>query len=394
MSTTAMSGSASKPPAMPLWVIGNPENRRYHLYCAAAERLGFARPQIVAYHDLLFGQVTLAERIPPGALVRIESPSENVAVERELVLRGGRLSQASETELQHAWQSADEHGCIAAPQWWFSGYCAVLARIEAELSPLGVRWMNHPAEIPRLFDKSQCQTALAAGGIPTPRLLLSADDLPLLGYEDLRTRLQARQWRRAFVKLRYGSSASGVVALQFHRQQVIAITSVELHQQGDTTRLYNSLHVRRYHREPDIAAIIDELCRYGVQVEEWLPKAGFQGRTFDLRVMVIAGEVRHVVMRTSRQPITNLHLGNQRGNIAEFLDHWNSAAREAAWDSCRRAATIFARSLYAGVDLALLPSLRRHAILEINAFGDLLPGVLSEGEDTYSAELRAAVRTA
>ncbi len=46
-------------------------------------------------------------------------------------------------------------------------------------------------------------------------------------------------------------------------------------------------------------------------------------------------------------------------------------------------------SLYAGVDVVISPGFRRHAVLEINAFGDLLPGVLFEGLDTYTAELAA-----
>jgi hypothetical protein len=44
--------------------------------------------------------------------------------------------------------------------------------------------------------------------------------------------------------------------------------------------------------------------------------------------------------------------------------------------------SIFPKSLYAGIDLLLMPGLRKPAILEINAFGDLLPNVLHNGLDT------------
>ena len=37
----------------------------------------------------------------------------------------------------------------------------------------------------------------------------------------------------------------------------------------------------------------------------------------------------------------------------------------------------------------LQPGLRRHAVLEANAFGDLLPGALCEGRDAYEDELAA-----
>ena len=86
-----------------------------------------------------------------------------------------------------------------------------------------------------------------------------------------------------------------------------------------------------------------------------------------------------------------MHLGNERGNLAAFYARWNEAARAAAWRTCSAAAGIFSRSLYCGVDLALQPGLERHAVLEVNAFGDLLPGAVDKGDDTYTAELRAAL---
>jgi hypothetical protein len=41
------------------------------------------------------------------------------------------------------------------------------------------------------------------------------------------------------------------------------------------------------------------------------------------------------------------------------------------------------------LDVLVLPGYRQHVILECNAFGDLLPGVLCEGMDTYTAEIAA-----
>jgi hypothetical protein len=60
--------------------------------------------------------------------------------------------------------------------------------------------------------------------------------------------------------------------------------------------------------------------------------------------------------------------------------------------TCERAAAVFPRSLLLGVDLLIAPDYRGLAVLEANAFGGLLPGVLCEGEDTYEAEVRAVLR--
>jgi hypothetical protein len=268
----------------------------------------------------------------------------------------------------------------------------LLAGIERRLAPRGVRWMNHPADIPILFDKQQSQSILAAREIAVPRRLCEFTGRSPADCEDMLAQLDSAGWSRVFVKLRFGSSASGVVALERSRAGMQATTSVELVREAGQIKLFNSLRIRRYTAADDLEAILDGLCRQQVHVEQWIPKASLAGRTFDLRVVVIAGQAGHQVVRTSRGPITNLHLGNLRGDLGELDSRWPPDARAAALEACRDAAALFPRSVYCGVDLALLPGLRRHAILELNAFGDLLPGIVNQrGDDTYAAALRAAI---
>jgi hypothetical protein len=108
----------------------------------------------------------------------------------------------------------------------------------------------------------------------------------------------------------------------------------------------------------------------------------------DLRVVVIGGRARHVVVRASRGPLTNLHLGNARGDLAE-LRRVAGPQYEAGLASCERAAACFPRTLMVGVDLMFSPDFRRHAVAEVNAFGDLLPRLMLDGRDTYSEQLAA-----
>ncbi|HSH77897.1 MAG TPA: hypothetical protein VLA19_05115, partial [Herpetosiphonaceae bacterium] len=113
------------------------------------------------------------------------------------------------------------------------------------------------------------------------------------------------------------------------------------------------------------------------------------GRTFDLRVVVIAGQARHVVVRLSRGPMTNLHLLNARGDTDAVVARMGTEAWAAARETCERAMACFPDSLYGGIDLLVEPGYRRHAVLEVNAFGDLLPDVVWQGQDTYMAEVDA-----
>jgi hypothetical protein len=181
-----------------------------------------------------------------------------------------------------------------------------------------------------------------------------------------------------------------VVALQIGPARQEAVTTVELVRRCDGWRLYNSRRIRTYREPSAIAALLDAVCRQRAHVEQWMPKAGHDERAFDLRVVVIAGQARHLVVRLSRSPMTNLHLLNARGDTAAVLARMGAASWEAARRTCERAARHFP-TLYTGIDLLITPDYRQHAILELNAFGDLLPGVLDNGQDTYTAEIAAAL---
>jgi hypothetical protein len=182
------------------------------------------------------------------------------------------------------------------------------------------------------------------------------------------------------------------VAVERYGARQRAITSAELVRENGETRLYNSLQVRTYTQPAEIGELIDAIARERVQVEVWLPKARLDGQYFDLRVVVIGGRPEHFVVRQSRSPMTNLHLGNRRGNREAFLARIEAADWFAVQQTCLRVMECFPCTLYAGIDVALLPNFRDHAVLEVNAFGDLLPGIEVDGRDTYTAEVEALQR--
>ena len=51
----------------------------------------------------------------------------------------------------------------------------------------------------------------------------------------------------------------------------------------------------------------------------------------------------------------------------------------------------FPRSLYGGLDVLVPQGVGDPFLLEINAFGDLLPNLLHREQDTYTAEILAAL---
>ncbi|BCY11148.1 STM4014 family protein [Actinoplanes sp. L3-i22] len=420
---------------MRLAVVGNPENRRVTMFSAAAESAGLAAPEVFAWRDVL-----LSGRVPgPGTLVRIDSPGENAEVDGLLRALGGDRSGV-----------APEHGEIAGGAAVFAGLGRALERVAAG----GGTLLNDPGDILAMTSKPRCHALLTAAAIPVPAALgpvalgpatlgpvalgpvshrptalgpatlrptafgptapepaapepaapepaapepaapgadtVGADTVGLVdGYESLRAAMTAAGCGRVFVKAAYGSSASGVVALAVGGPgRIMAVTSVELSE----GKIFNNLRVRRYDDEPSIAAIVDRLAPDGLHVERWYPKAALGGRVLDLRVVVIAGRARHVVVRTSRSPMTNLHLGNARGDVSAVRAAVGERGWAAAMETCVRAAGCFPRSLHAGVDLMFRTGWRGHAVAEVNAFGDLLPGIRSDdGLDTYEAEIAAVI---
>src|SRR5262249_4003847 len=151
--------------------------------------------------------------------------------------------------------------------------------------------------------------------------------------------------------------------------------------------LFNTRVVRRIEGASDVGALIDALIPLGVHVEAWVPKAGIGGSACDLRVLVIDGEPTHMVLRKSRTPFTNLHLGNERASAAEIRGRMGGAAWSALLQTCRHVGRWFARSFHVALDVAVAADLRRHYVLEVNAFGDLLRGALAGGLDPYAFEI-------
>ena len=354
-----------------LTVVGNPDNRRVALFRAAVRAAGLPDPVVVSWLDVLTGR---HRAFVEGSLVRVDSPGEDAEVDRQL--RGASQPAA--------------HGEIIGTAAWYRGLLTALDRLAAQAVAAGATLVPDPAEIAVLFDKRVCHARLRREGIPVPPALPSP-----ASYLELRDGMAAAGWSRVFVKPAHGSSASGVIALRVRGpketrpgvpgSRVLATTSIE--REGD--RLFNSLRVRDYRDEAAVASMVDRLAPDGLHVERWFPKAGLNGRVVDLRVAVVAGRASHVVVRASRSPMTNLHLGGARGDLAALKAAAGESAYRSAMLTCERVAALFPGCLQVGVDLMFAPDWRRHAVAEVNAFGDLLPGLLVGGRDTYAEQVAA-----
>jgi hypothetical protein len=193
--------------------------------------------------------------------------------------------------------------------------------------------------------------------------------------------------KRVMVKLAHGSGAAGCLALHWSRGRLRALTTLVEVVVGGQRRWYCSKKPQFLLDEAEIAALVNRLCVEKVQVEEWLPKARWKGQNFDLRIVTIGGRPRHVVARASPWTFTNLTLGGHRGDLAVIQERIGTEGWQLLRDTCAMAARVFPGCYSLGIDLLLKPDYRRHVVLEINAFGELLLNQLDEGENTYTAIL-------
>ncbi|MEW2544458.1 STM4014 family protein [Streptomyces sp. NPDC047002] len=356
-------------------VVGIPGGRRVGLFGAALRAAGLPPARLVPWADVLRGR---SPAFAGGETVRVESPGEDAEVDR--LLRGPL-----------------EPARVEGTARWYAALTGAVRGLGRAAAAAGAALLHDPAELAVLFDKRLCHGVLTAAGVAVPASPTSGPAAPAAaGWEEVRALMAGAGLRRAFVKIAHGSSASGVLAVETaSRGRVRAVTSVERDAAG---RLFNSLRVRPYATEREVAAVVDALAPDGLHVEQWLPKAALGGRRADLRVVVVAGRATHAVVRTSRSPMTNLHLGGVRGDLAAVRGAVAAAggSLDEALALCERAAACFPRTHCVGVDLLPESGWRRFAVGEVNAFGDLLPGLTglpgtaAEGLDTYAAQLAAA----
>ena len=360
---------------MPLTLLATQGSKRVRLMQAARAQQRLPPAQVLEWRDWLAQPALLQHALRQPGILKIEPPGDDPAAHLLLLRAGCRL-------LDRPPVAAPAHGQLLAMDAWFAGFSHAMQDLAAQLARLPqARVFNAPGEITLMTDKLACQRHLAAHGVPIPVLLG-----PVHGYEHLQSLLHEHQLDRVYLKPRYGSSASGVIAYRRNkagRQQ--ATTSAALQHEDGAARLFNVKRMARYETAADIAALVDALAAQELYGEAWLNKPRCGDSHYDLRVVTVAGQPAHRVARIGSQMMTNLHLDNRRGDTSSLLNAADLAALE---QTAAQAARAFPASHVTGYDLVVRQG-QAH-VLEANAFGDLLPGLLWQGIDTYTAQLAHA----
>ncbi len=244
----------------------------------------------------------------------------------------------------------------------------------------GMQYSNSPFAVLETLDKKKCKKRLEVAGIPTTTGL----EIQAKNYQQLVEELGKRGLCRVFLKLNYGSGAAGVVALQINpkTRQGIAYTSLNL---DENNKLINTKKLLKWTKQEFLDKMITKLLDFDLIVERWESKAKYQGKSYDLRVVCQFGKVAYLLARSSKGPITNLHLNH--GAIAiedlslepDVIANIHSLALETM--DC------FTGLEIAGIDILVTPS-GRLKVIEVNAQGDQIYQDMYQENKIYKQQIQ------
>ena len=313
-------------------LIGSRNSKRTEYFLKAADNLGVP-VNVIGWEEVFAG---LDYGTLEGAVVKIDPPSYNI------------------TDLE----IMQENLLI---------YKDILKR----MSSCRCHFLNTPEAILNVLDKKLAKEELVKYGIPVTKMVLgninSSDEL-------LDFMRDSREYS-LFIKPVDYSGAAGVLAFRLNpvNGRMKLYTSCRL----DNGRLYNTKKLSAIDNTTEIINIIDKLAGKGSKgsmpgliAEKWYPKSSFNGRSYDLRVVIQYGHVRHIVVRQSDGPVTNLHLNNNAMDFKELNLPEN--IEEDICKTCQKAASVFKGLNVCGIDVMLDRGSRKPRIIEINGQGDLI----------------------
>jgi len=377
-------------------VIGAGAGERAERFTEAAVSAGFGRPLLFSWADILSHpdrfETALADKEP--ALLRLEAHDGDfdcwlalVAAGADAIAASGRdpLARQQLEALRHTPGLSWRRDLSLMHEQAYLGLNSLANRVAAAAARNGAILLNDPEGIAVCGDKKRCHAAMRDLKLSVPERI----EVGEVSTDSLFEAMKAADCPRVFVKLRYGSSAMGVIALAVSSFGLAAWAPAEIVGSGDSLAIYTCKQVRRFSDRTSVTALLLSVLTSGAQVEAWIPKAGHQGSTVDLRLLTIAGEPGHVVLRQAKSPITNLHLGARRGDAAPFLDRLCPGVWDRVCAEARSFARAFPKALQIAFDIAVPLSLNRACFLEANAFGDLLRRSFHNGLDPYAAQFAA-----
>lgn len=234
----------------------------------------------------------------------------------------------------------------------------------------GIHFLNPPETIMELLDKKRCKEKLRQAQIPVTESLKGSETDPARETAHLIGRMMEQHIFQVFIKPRWGSGAAGTAALRIRPGSGEMILYTCAAPDPQTGRLVNTKRLCRFTEKKDVCTLLDGLLKLDHVEERWYAKAGYQGLSYDLRVVMQDGEPDAMLARLSKSPITNLHLNGRPLAAGELGLPQN--VMEAVVETSQKAMVCFPGLMSAGIDILLEKGSLRPRVIEMNGQGDLI----------------------
>ena len=377
-------------------IIGYRESERVLGFQNALEDLGFDRAFVLDYRDVLRSDKMIHDFLQKCDILKIESPDGPMEIEKRIVKLGLNTEAEKYTEKEiekfnNLYDNITESiDLFVSPDHWFYGFESILKKINDIIHDYGeILLMNHPLEITQMFDKVKTNELLKESSISVPPIIP-----PFTTFENILELMEDIKLYEIFIKPRYGSSGSGIIALKKFGDFFTSYTTLFYGKSSYRSdyKLYNKKTIRNIRNFERLEQIINQLSSCTLYGEKWIPKVAYYNRIADLRVLMVNGKVSHSIIRLSNMPITNLHLDSFKIPI----DLINQIIPVEMWEkiqkTCQKVMSLFPNTFYAGIDVIINSEKTQFYINEVNAFGDLLRNINYKKMDTYAYEIQEFTR--
>lgn len=365
---------------IPFLLIGGTLDDRVNSQIKAFNHFGFSAMHIdykTLYNKIFEGDFYLE----PDTVIKLDSPSRNLEILHFILTLG--IQTHKNTEYNKDKLNLINKGLLLDYQYWFTGFKKILIQIHKAFEEKHPYYINNIRDILLFSDKKECHKHLLESGINVPKTLN-----PITSFEELTGKMKEEKMSRVFVKTIYGSSASGVLAFQMSKGKYLLKAMIKIVKINSEPYLFNTRQIQHYKDKHSIKFIIDTLAESGIHVEQWIPKAMVNGYTCDLRIVIINGEPKHIILRQSKNPITNLHLLNHRGDASELRKKTTQENWDSILNTCKNIAGLFPEAKVIGADIAVSIDFKNHYVLELNAFGDYIHHCYYQNLDPFEYQAK------
>jgi hypothetical protein len=368
-------------------VIGDASGRRVNAFVECLKKLNIYSYTIITWLEILQDSSIFHESLQENTIIKLEPPEKDMEIYREL-LKLGQLHKG--LTIREINEIDFSYYPIIAPRQWYEGFQNLLEQMEraCEDSPhKNIVVMNHFKETLIMMDKSKTYDFLA-DKINKYEFYLPPKVDASASYKEFKE-IHGDKNLKCFIKLRYGSGGTGVLAYKSNPRlgQEKLWTSLNFEKIKGEKIFYSNNKVNYFDDKDMVRECIDWVLQSGAHIEQWIPKATYKGLSFDTRAFVIHKKAEYLISRLSKNPITNLHLGNKRMDSGDMMSKENIAMISRASEDVMK---LFNRSLYAGIDVVCSTGYKPY-IIDVNPFGDLFHNLIGTDENLHYIEIKTAI---